>query len=234
VVFDRHPEPQPLNPGSNLSFRVVAAGYGTLSYQWKRDGLNLVDGRQRAAGPYRARPRPRWPSPACRGRTAACTRARYQTRAGASLSHGALLGTPAAGDLDGDGDIDIEDSVFFADCMSGRTSLTQPAASPRTWTWRATWTWRISRFSRKCSEDSSPPLHPSGRFNRGVARATRPARRRNSSFPGILARADLRVSPPKPAASPFRRAIATDDAPGPRIGKRREFQGLAAGAADEQ
>lgn len=119
VVIDRHPHAEPLNSGSTVNFIVHAVGYGTLAYQWKRNGANLSDG----------------PSPG--GATIAGTNTASLTLAGvqpadggiyacevsnacgSANSNGALLGTSVAPDFDRDGDVDDADFVQLAACFTG-------------------------------------------------------------------------------------------------------------------
>jgi hypothetical protein len=111
VVIDRQPQHQPLNPGTSAVFSVQAVGYGTLSYRWKRNGANLVDGPAAGGGLI----------------SGATTAVRTINPVGAAdeggyavevsngcsklLSNTAFLGTipNVAGDLDHDGDVDRAD-----------------------------------------------------------------------------------------------------------------------------
>ncbi len=43
-VFTQHPAGQSANAGGNASFTVAATGPGTITYQWRRNGMNLSNG----------------------------------------------------------------------------------------------------------------------------------------------------------------------------------------------
>ena len=43
-VITVQPRPQILPGGQTATFRVVATGEGTLSYQWRKDGVDLANG----------------------------------------------------------------------------------------------------------------------------------------------------------------------------------------------
>jgi hypothetical protein len=121
VVIDRHPQHQPLNIGQSADFSVQAVGYGTLSYRWKRNGANLVDGPAAGGGVISG------------ATTAALTinpvgaadqggySVEVSNGCGKILSNLAFLGTvpDVAGDLDRDGDIDLQDLNTLAGCALG-------------------------------------------------------------------------------------------------------------------
>jgi hypothetical protein len=44
IVFDRQPQDRPLTVGATTQFRVRAAGFGTLTYQWRKGTAPLANG----------------------------------------------------------------------------------------------------------------------------------------------------------------------------------------------
>jgi hypothetical protein len=127
IVFDRQPVSQPLNPGSSANFSVVAAGYGTLSYQWRRHGQNLADGPAPGGGTYAGATTASLtidPVAAADTGSYSCL---VSNACGGAASATARLGTPTPADFDGDGDVDLADFLVFQGCFNGPN---RPYAQP--------------------------------------------------------------------------------------------------------
>ncbi len=119
VVFDRHPQTQSLVPGANASFSVVAAGYGTLTYQWKRSGQDLADGPAPGGGMISGTTTPSLTITGVQQSDGGVYTCAVSNTCGSALSNGALLGTPVSTDFDGDGDVDGQDRAHFENCATG-------------------------------------------------------------------------------------------------------------------
>jgi len=119
IVFDRHPQSQPLNPGSNVAFDVVAAGYGTLSFQWWRDGVPLADGPSPGGGIISGATAPSLTITAVQQADGGLYTCRVSNDCADAVSKGALLGTPVPLDVDDDGDVDHVDLEAFEACVTG-------------------------------------------------------------------------------------------------------------------
>ncbi len=119
VVFDRQPQSQPLNPGSNIGFTVFAAGYGALSYQWKRNGVDLADGPAPGGGTFSGATTANLTLTGVQEADGGIYTCEVSNACGAAVSNGALLGTPIPPDFDRDGDVDAEDFEAFRVCATG-------------------------------------------------------------------------------------------------------------------
>jgi hypothetical protein len=121
VVIDRHPQHLPLNIGQSAGFSVQAVGYGTLSYRWKHNGVDLVDGPAPGGGTISGSSTTALTiNPAGTADEGGYT-VGVSNACGGLLSNTAFLGTVpnAAGDLDNDGDIDQQDLNVLAACALG-------------------------------------------------------------------------------------------------------------------
>lgn len=119
VVFDRHPQSQPLNPGGNATFTVAAAGYGTLAYQWKRNGQNLADGPAPGGGTISGAATANLAVTGVQQADGGIYTCLVSNTCDESSSNGALLGATVPPDFDQDGDVDGDDMDLFEACASG-------------------------------------------------------------------------------------------------------------------
>ncbi|MGQ9651900.1 MAG: immunoglobulin domain-containing protein [Phycisphaerae bacterium] len=128
-MITQQPVSQIATAGSTACFAIQASGVGTLSYQWQKNGWNLVDD-----GHYSG----------CNTATltisnidtadAANYRCRVSAANGSVFSHQAQLTVEPAlipGDFDDDGDVDQEDYGMFQRCLSGLSVPQEdPACAP--------------------------------------------------------------------------------------------------------
>ncbi len=109
--------------GDMAVFTVVATGDGTLTYQWQRNGVDLVDdGHFSGCATHTLTIGPVFSS------DAAYLRCRVAHVAGQVYSDEVSLTVRGAGDLDGDGDVDLTDFGAFQVCLTG-ADVPQLAAS---------------------------------------------------------------------------------------------------------
>jgi hypothetical protein len=118
VVFDRHPQSQALMIGGNATFKVYAAGYGTLTYQWKRNGQNLADGMAPGGGSFSGTATSTLALTGVQQADGGIYTCAVSNSCGGAISNGALLGTPVPSDFDGDGDVDQTDLEALQSCAS--------------------------------------------------------------------------------------------------------------------
>lgn len=119
VVFDRQPASQPLTSGGNATFKVYAAGYGTLSYQWKRNGQNVTDGPAPGGGSFSGTATPTLTLTGMQQSDGGIYTCLVSNTCDALSSNGALLGTTVPPDFDEDGDVDGDDLDLFESCALG-------------------------------------------------------------------------------------------------------------------
>lgn len=119
VVFDRQPAAQPLAPGAEVAFDVIAAGYGTLNYQWQRDGEDLVDGPALGGGTLAGTQTPTLTITGVQAADRGAYACAVSNACGSALSDSASLGSTVASDFDGDGDVDLADFTVFLACFNG-------------------------------------------------------------------------------------------------------------------
>lgn len=102
-------------PGSTATFTVQPNGMGPLTYQWQREGTDLVDD-GRVTGATTATLNLTRASAADAGRY----RCAVESPFGSAISNEALLTVNPPGDFDLDGDVDLEDFGHFQACLSGK------------------------------------------------------------------------------------------------------------------
>ena len=115
VVFDRQPASQPFTPGGTATFKVYAAGYGTLTYQWKRNGQDIADGPSPGGGAFSGATTPMLTLTGTQATDEAAYACMVSNACGNALSGAARLGSPP-GDCDGDFDVDLDDVNAFRAC----------------------------------------------------------------------------------------------------------------------
>ncbi|HOW19720.1 MAG TPA: immunoglobulin domain-containing protein, partial [Phycisphaerae bacterium] len=119
TTITRQPEPQSAAAGSAAVFTIVAAGTGSLTYQWQKDGedipgaitdtLSLNPVRRADAGNYR------------------CV---VSSDCGSVISsEAALTVTVYAADFDEDGDVDLADFTTFQACFNGPNRPPKPGCA---------------------------------------------------------------------------------------------------------
>ncbi len=121
VVIDKQPQAQPLAPGGTASFTVYAAGYGTLSYQWKRNGQNIANGPAPGGGTFAGAATPTLVINLAGAADEGGYTVSVSNACSNLVSNTAYLGTvpEAPADLDNDGDIDEQDLGALAACALG-------------------------------------------------------------------------------------------------------------------
>lgn len=129
VQILEHPKSQPLTPGSNASFTVLAVGAGNLSYQWRLNGVLLNDGPAAGGGTISGAATPRLSI----GNTQAADSGAYaclvSNACGSLSSNAALLGTLPA-DINGDSYVDAADVALLVACLTGPDIPYNPASLP--------------------------------------------------------------------------------------------------------
>jgi hypothetical protein len=122
TVITQQPSPQDLCPGDTATFTVAATGEGTLTYQWQRNGVDLVDGGDIS------------------GATATTLQIANVKAADAGNYHCVVTGDcgsatsddaaltilPVRADLDVDGDVDGWDFLTFSTCYNGSLKPPRP------------------------------------------------------------------------------------------------------------
>lgn len=119
IVFDRQPQDHALTPGSPVSLQVYAAGHGTLTYRWQRNGQDLADGPAPGGGTIAGAATSTLtidPVGAADQGSYACV---VSNACGSATSAAATLGIPTPADSDRDGDVDLVDFKAFQDCFNG-------------------------------------------------------------------------------------------------------------------
>ncbi len=118
VVFDQQPKSQPLTQGTTATFRVYAAGRGTLTYQWKRNGQNIADGPAPGGGSFSGTNTSTLTITNVGQADATVYSCAVSNACGAAVSDAALLGTLPM-DFDADFDVDGADVDAFTACAAG-------------------------------------------------------------------------------------------------------------------
>jgi len=116
TVVDTQPQSQTIYPATapvNATFTITASGYGTLSYQWQKGTTDLVDD-----GHYAGTTSPTLTILNADSRDAGRYRCRVSADCGTTYSEYAVL-TVANGDVDADGDVDLEDWGLVQNCLGG-------------------------------------------------------------------------------------------------------------------
>ncbi len=126
VVFDRQPRSQPFTPGGTAVFKVYAAGYGALTYQWKRNGQDIVDGPAPGGGVFSGTDTSTLTITNAGQADAAAYSCAVSNACGPSLSEVAVL-CAFPMDFDTDCDVDDADVDAFIACAAGADVPLTPA-----------------------------------------------------------------------------------------------------------
>lgn len=115
VTITLHPQSTQLRAGETAIFRVAASGSGTLTYQWQKDDLDLIDG-----GAISGATTPELTIANVRSINVGAYRCIVTGDCGPVASDAALLSLYGpAGDFDGDTDVDQADFGHIQSCLSG-------------------------------------------------------------------------------------------------------------------
>jgi len=113
------PAPESANIGDTVQFTVVADGIGALAYQWRREGVDLVDG-ARISGAATAALTITDVQPEDLGLYSV----RIDDPCGSTVSVSAPLSLACAGDITGDGDTNVSDFNILASNFGGGPGAT--------------------------------------------------------------------------------------------------------------
>ncbi len=118
VMFDRQPEHSPLVPGLNTSFTAFAAGYGSLTYQWRLNGQAIANGPSPGGGTFGGATTPTLTIDNLGEADAGVYSCFVSNTCGGEVSRAARLGRLPQ-DLDGDGHVEMTDFALFQVCFTG-------------------------------------------------------------------------------------------------------------------
>ncbi|MEP0841265.1 MAG: immunoglobulin domain-containing protein [Phycisphaerae bacterium] len=116
TAISGHPQPQAIALNGTAVFTVTATGEGPLVYQWQRNGSDLADG-----GHYSGTATATLTVSNAGGSDAGSYRCVVTGGCGPAISNAAALTVGAPGDLDGDGDVDLDDFGLLQACMDATT-----------------------------------------------------------------------------------------------------------------
>ena len=114
TTITQHPQPQHVARGGPATFSIAASGAGTLTYQWKKDGANLINGGNISGADTAVLTVNPAGTP-----DAGNYSCEVSADCGGMESNAAALTLSAYGDLDLDGDVDLADFGAFQDCFNG-------------------------------------------------------------------------------------------------------------------
>jgi len=118
TAITEHPVGRTACEGHAVAFTVSAVGDGTILYQWQKDGLDLTEG-----GQYSGVTTPTLSIANVAATDAGSYRCRVTAGCGAAVSEEAALTVrppcPTLADLDGDGDVDLNDFTQLQACFNG-------------------------------------------------------------------------------------------------------------------
>ncbi|MBI4580185.1 MAG: immunoglobulin domain-containing protein [Planctomycetes bacterium] len=130
TTITQHPEPQSIPLGGSASFTVAASGEGTLSYQWRKDGVNLTDD-ARITGTTTATVSIVGFVGADVGDYGCVVTGGCGTTTSGSAALTVLLPPHVPGDTDDDDDVDMEDFGVIQACLTGPDEPQTDAACSR-------------------------------------------------------------------------------------------------------
>jgi hypothetical protein len=121
VMFDRQPEPVAANAGDTVNLAVVAAGWGALSYEWRRNGVPLTDGLTGSGSTISGASSAALQIADVRPADAGSYDCVALNPCGAVTSAPATLTVVSRGDLNCDGGVDFDDINSFVQALVSRS-----------------------------------------------------------------------------------------------------------------